>query len=104
MNWLLFYLNVLYLMYFSIFYPILLFFRSKRLKLMKDSISNSSVNEVKLFRPIPFNEGIPDKIIKNRAEFRLPCHISLLKHNSVSLNIIYLFAISKSLMEIDHIF
>jgi hypothetical protein len=39
-----------------------------------------------LLKAIPFKDGIPEKLVKSRKEFRLPCHINLLKRTSVCIS------------------
>ncbi|XP_032458060.1 uncharacterized protein LOC100115493 [Nasonia vitripennis] len=54
--------------------------RSQRLCVMINPNSESGIhNDHHVLKPIPFQNGIPDKINKSRKEFQLPCHIDLLK-------------------------
>ncbi|XP_015597588.1 uncharacterized protein LOC107268884 isoform X2 [Cephus cinctus] len=55
--------------------------RSKRLK-----NANAAANDdnTKVLEPIPFKCGVPEKLPKRRTQFKLPCHISLLKFKSES--------------------
>ncbi|KAK0158483.1 hypothetical protein PV328_009480 [Microctonus aethiopoides] len=45
---------------------------------------SSVINELNenTWKPIPFNGSVPEKLPKSRSEFKLPCHISLLKCHS----------------------
>ncbi|KAK0163316.1 hypothetical protein PV327_007012 [Microctonus hyperodae] len=45
---------------------------------------SSIINELNesTWKPIPFDESVPEKLPKSRSEFKLPCHISLLKCHS----------------------
>ncbi|XP_011503361.1 PREDICTED: uncharacterized protein LOC105366566 [Ceratosolen solmsi marchali] len=52
--------------------------RSKRLK-QTNILNNTIFNDENLLKPIPFKDGIPEKLMKSRKEFRLPCHINLLR-------------------------
>ena len=40
-----------------------------------------------IWKPIPFDQGIPDKLPKSRNKFKLPCHISLLKSKNQSVSL-----------------
>lgn len=50
--------------------------RSKRSKNMVCVADDLNEN---VWKPIPFDQGIPAKLPKSRTKFKLPCHISLLK-------------------------
>ncbi|XP_043480777.1 uncharacterized protein LOC122510306 [Leptopilina heterotoma] len=50
--------------------------RSKRTENMVCVAKDLNEN---VWKPIPFDQGIPQKLPKSRTKFKLPCHISLLK-------------------------
>ncbi|XP_057325694.1 putative uncharacterized protein DDB_G0280555 [Microplitis mediator] len=46
-----------------------------------DSNNNSNINSdnISILDPIPFESSVPDKLPRLRREFKLPCHVALLK-------------------------